>query len=133
MLKNAWRLISARLAAIPPARFVVAITPILTIASGYLATLAARYLPGVPGLTKAEILIWGLGVAAAVAAILHRWLIGQSQWEQLKESRKRAIGVPGSPLDHPEAADIHPDDAVPDEGDLTSDAEVAAEEEAKQE
>ena len=121
------------LGSIPPARFVAAATPVITIVAGYLATLAARYLPGVPGLTKTEILVWGLGVAASAAAILHRWLIGQSNWEVAVHAKKNSVGVGGSDLDHPALTDIDPSDAEPDVEDLTSEREVADEEKLKRE
>jgi len=130
---NMLSVIRAWLGSIPPARFVAAATPVITIVAGYLATLAARYLPGVPGLTKTEILVWGLGVALAAAGILHRWLIGQSNWEVATEAKKRSIGVGGSDLDHPALTDIDPSDAEPDPDDLSSEREVADEERLKDE
>jgi hypothetical protein len=130
---NLLTVVRAWLGSIPPARFVAAATPVITILAGYVATIAARYLPGVPGLTKTEVLVWGLGVALAAAGILHRWLIGQSNWEVATQAKTNGVGVGGSPLDHPALTDVDPTDAEPDIEDLASESAVADEERLKRE
>jgi len=63
-------------------RGVALLTPVFAGLAGWVAQLAAKYLPGTPALDETEltaIFIAGAGVAAAAA---WKWLEGRATWEQ---------------------------------------------------
>lgn len=129
MLTDLLTLLKARLAAIPPNRLVVYATPVLTAAAGYVAALAARYLPGIPNLDSSHILAVFLGGALIAAGMIHKWLTG---WQAHEALLSKAKLDHAGPLADPEVvlntpADIHPDDAIPAIDDLTSEKAKAAE------
>lgn len=123
------KLIAARLAAIPPNRLVLYATPVITALAGWLAELAARYLPGMPGLDAPHLLavfVVGAGIAAVA---IHKWLTGWQAHEAQITQAKIAVVThkatdPLSALSNP---DIHPDDAIPELDDLDSEKAKAAE------
>jgi hypothetical protein len=74
-------------------RVVVLLTPIFVGLAGWVAELAARYLPGTPALDRAQltaVFIFG-GTSALTAAI--KWLHGRSQHTQNEQGAELQIAI----------------------------------------
>ena len=65
-------------------RIVVLLTPIFAGLAGWVAQLAAEYLPGAPALDETELTaVFVAGAGAAIAAVW-KWLEGRAKWEAVK-------------------------------------------------
>lgn len=121
------RYIAARLAAIPPERFVTFITPIVTPVIGVVGGWLATKFPGLH-LSDSQILAFALASAAGAWGALQHWLKGSREFQA--DVRKAQLKSGG---DSPEDAlnsgfDVHPEDFIPDVDDLDREKAKAAEE-----
>ena len=67
-----------------PTRIVIAISPGLTLAAGWVVSLAARYLPGLPGLDSAQVTAIFIAGATLMAGKLILWLYGAQKLDLAK-------------------------------------------------
>lgn len=123
------RLIAARLAAIPPERFVTFITPIVTPIIGVVSGWLAAKFPGLH-LTDTQILAFALAGAASAWGALQHWLKGSREYQA--DVRKARLASAPSDADPEEVLShgdhTHPDDLIPDVDDLDRERSKAEEE-----
>ena len=66
-------------------RIVVLLTPVLASLAGWLAQLAAEYLPGAPDLDETGLTVVFVAGAGAVVAAIWKWLENRGKFEQAQE------------------------------------------------
>jgi hypothetical protein len=116
----------------PINRIATLLTPVFAAVAGWVATWIAENFPYLESMGFNETQILGFFITGAVAAlgIAYKWLDGwqkDQQQEHEKVLARMGVGVGGTPFDHPESADVHPDDAEPELNDLDSEKAKAAE------